>query len=53
MLAQILMKIAVSLATEKVIRELLAAGLEQVKNHTDTKIDDEMLSPIIKALKGE
>ncbi len=52
-IAQILFKIALSLATEKVIRALLASGLEQVSSHTDTKVDDEILKPIIDALRSE
>lgn len=50
---QILFKIVMSLATEKVIRALLANGLEQVVNHTDSPVDNTMVEPIIKALRGE
>lgn len=52
-LGQILVKIGMSLLTEAVIRQLLAAGLEQVVTHTDTQIDNEMLTPVIKALRGQ
>lgn len=52
-LLQLLLKIALSLATEKVARELIAAGLEQIKLHTENKIDDAVLEPVIKALRGE
>lgn len=53
MIAKMLFNILVSIATEKLFRELLAAGLEQVITHTDTKVDDAMLTPIIKALRGD
>ena len=48
---QLLMKIIISLATEQVFRALIAAGLEQIKSHTDTKIDDAILEPIIAELR--
>jgi len=50
---QILMKLLLSLATEKVIRELVATGLDQITRHTATPVDDEMARPIIAALRGE
>lgn len=52
-MAQLLMKILVSLATEKLFRELMANGLELVKSHTATDVDDKLLEPVIKALRGE
>lgn len=50
-IAKILFNIIISLATEKLFRELIAAGLEQVINHTDTKVDDAMVRPIIDSLR--
>lgn len=48
---QILFKIVMSLATEAVFRALIANALEQIKNHTETKIDDSIVDPIIEALR--
>jgi hypothetical protein len=52
-IAQILFKILLSLATESVFRALIATGLEQIKNHTETKVDDAILQPVIDALRGD
>jgi len=52
-MTQVFIKILASLITEKLFRELMAAGLELIINHTDTECDNKMLEPIIKALKGE
>ena len=49
---KILFNIIVGLATEKVFRALIATGLEQIKLHTDTKVDDAILEPIIAALRS-
>jgi hypothetical protein len=48
-----LVKIGLSLLTESVMRQVIGCALEQIKNHTETKIDDEILAPVIKALKGQ
>ena len=50
---QLLMKIIISLASEKLLRELIAVGLDQIAKHTENKIDDEVLTPIVKCLRGE
>jgi hypothetical protein len=52
-IAQILFKILISLATEKVFRELIATGLDQITKHTNTPIDNEIAAPIIAALRGD
>ena len=51
-IAQILFKIALSLATETVFRALIANALEQIKLHTETKVDDAILQPVIDALRS-
>jgi hypothetical protein len=48
---QILVKIALSLATESLAKALIANGLEQIKNHTSNSIDDSLLNPVIEALR--
>lgn len=52
-IVKILFNIIISLATEKLFRELIAVGLDQISKHTNTPVDNELLAPIIKALKGE
>lgn len=51
LVGKVLFKIAISLVTEEVFKHLIANALEQVSIYTTTKIDDSMLSPIIKALR--
>lgn len=43
--------IAVSLVTEEVFKALIANALEEIAKCTETKIDNNMLAPIIKALR--
>ena len=52
-LAKILFNISVSLATEKVLRALIANALEQISKHTENTVDDELLKPIIEALRDK
>lgn len=52
-MANIFIKIALSLMTESLIKALLANGLEVIKNKTETDIDNALLDPVIKALRGE
>ncbi len=52
-LVQILMKIGLSLLTEKVLRELLAIGLEKIVASPNNNIDNDIAKPVIEALKGE
>ena len=52
-IAQILFKIAMSIASEKVIREITAVALEILKESTKTNIDDRLLDPVISALRGK
>jgi hypothetical protein len=49
---QILMKIGLSLLTEKVLRELLAIGLEKIVTSTANTIDNDVAKPVINALRG-
>jgi len=53
LIAKILFNIIVSLATERVFRELLANGLDLIVASTTNKIDDKMAGPIIDALRGQ
>ena len=50
---KLLFQIVMSLATEKVLRELIAVALEQITRHTNTPVDDQVAAPIIKALRGD
>jgi hypothetical protein len=50
-IAQILFKIALSLATEEVLKALLATGLEQIVKSTKNDIDNELARPVIDALR--
>jgi hypothetical protein len=48
---KILYNIVIGLASEKLVCELAAVTLEVIKEHTETKIDDKFLDPIIKRLR--
>ena len=52
-IVSLLIKIALSLATEKVFDAVIANILEQIKDRTTTKIDDAILNPVIDALRGK
>jgi hypothetical protein len=49
---KMLLNILIGICTEKLFRQLLAAGLEQVINHTDTTVDNALIEPVVKALRG-
>lgn len=50
-LISILTKIAFSLLTEALFKELAANSLEIIVDKTETDIDNKLLEPVIKALR--
>lgn len=50
-LLKILFNILVSIATEKMLRNFLAEGLDIIVASTKNKIDDKLAGPVIAALR--
>ncbi len=50
-LTNILIKIALGLVSEQVIKKMIVVGLKYMVAKTETPVDDDLVKPIIEALE--